>query len=80
MRPAKLSAANAEPRNPASVMPTCIVDRNVVGASAIFKSSFARRSPAAASRLSRLSFSEMTAISVAAKKALIEIRNTCNSN
>ena len=35
---AKLSAANAEPRNPASVTPICIVERNFVGSFIIFDS------------------------------------------
>ena len=69
-RLAKLSAANAEPKNPASVMPTCIVERKVVGCSMIFNSFAACLLPSSDCLRTLFSLSESTAISVAAKKAL----------
>ena len=79
-RSAKLSAANAEPRKPASVMPIWIVERKRVGSSIIRSIFTAFLSPSSARALIRFSLSEITAISVAAKKAFKRIRTSCKSN
>ena len=60
-------------------MAICMVERNVVGVSAIFSISAARLSPASASRRSLFSFREMRAISVAAKMALMAMKTNCSS-
>ena len=77
---AKLSAAKAEPKNPASVMPICIVDKNLVGSSIILSIFFAFLSPSSAREWTFFSLSEITAISVAAKNALSAISTSCNSS
>ena len=77
---AKLSAAKAEPKKPASVMPIWMVERNWVGVSMMRSIFFARLSPSEARARTFFSFREITAISVAAKKALHKINTICRSN
>ena len=69
----KLSAANAEERNPARVMATWMAERKLSGARIKASSLPAVLSPSSACFSSFVSESEMTAISAAAKKALIAI-------
>ena len=68
--PANPSAAAALARNPASVIPTWIVDRKIFGSSANFSRRCAFRSPSSASSRSLFLFSDTTETSDAAKKAL----------
>ena len=75
-RSAKLSAANAEPRNPAIVIPICIVERKRVGSSIILSMRPAFLSPSSARAFIFFSFSDITAISVAAKNAFSRIRKS----
>ena len=74
---AKLSAAKAEPKKPASVMPIWMVERNWVGVSMMRSIFFARLSPSEARARTFFSFREITAISVAAKNALHKINTIC---
>ena len=76
----KFSAANALPRNPASVMPICIADRNEVGCSTSLSRRAAFLLPSSASFLSLFALSETTAISDAAKNAFTRISKNCKSN
>ena len=55
-RSEKLSAANALPRKPDSVMATWMVARNFAGSAVSFASRYARRSPFAANLFSLFSF------------------------
>ena len=72
----KLSAAKAEDRKPASVMAIWMADRKLSGACIRRSSFFAFLSPSSACLRSFVSDREMTAISAAAKNALIRIRIT----
>ena len=75
-RPARLSAAKAEPRKPARVMPIWMVERNPVGCSTMCRRRAAFLSPSSAWWRITASLREMTAISVAAKYALIAMSMT----
>jgi hypothetical protein len=70
---AKASAAKAEEKNPARVTPTWIVARKALGLDIRRNSCWAIWSPSSAIFLILLSFSEIMAISVAEKNALIMI-------
>ena len=78
--PAKLSAANALPKKPASVIDICIVAKKRAGWEVRRLSRAARLSPSAASLFSLTSFTESTAISAHANTALSRIKNSCSSN
>ena len=69
----KLSAANAEPRNPASVMHIWMVDKKPVGSVTMRSIPAAFLSPSSAMRRTFVSFSDITAISVAANRAFTAI-------
>ena len=71
---AKLSAAKAAFRKPARVMAIWMADRKLSGACIRDRSFLAFRSPSSACFFSLVSDREMTAISAAAKKALIAVR------
>ena len=73
---AKLLAAKADDRNPASVTPTWIVARKLPGLSRNLMTLLAFLSPSSASFLIFASFKEMTAISVPEKKAFTRTKNT----
>ena len=73
----KLSAANALPKNPAKVIPIWMVDKNLAGVSEIFRIFLADLSPLSACFRSLLVFKDITAISLAAKKAFNAINTTC---
>ena len=77
---AKLSAAKAEPKKPAKVMPIWMVERKRVGSSIILSILAAFLSPSSASARTFFSFMDITAISVAAKNALRKIRISCNNS
>ena len=70
----KLSAAKAEDRKPARVMAIWMADRKLSGAWVSLSSFSAFLSPSSACFLSLVSDREMTAISAAAKKALMRMR------
>ena len=79
-RSEKVSAAKAEARKPARVMAIWMVERNWVGLSTSLSRRRAFLSPSSASWRTLASFSEMRAISAAAKKAFTSInRSTINS-
>ena len=73
---AKLSPAKAAPRKPESVMAIWMVDKKLELSSTMRSSLGASLSPSSSSLRSLLALSEITAISVAAKNALIRIRIT----
>ena len=75
---AKLSAAYALPRSPASVIATWIVERNLDGFLVRESSLFAFLSPSSDSFSSFASLVEMTAISALAKTAFKKISTICN--
>ena len=75
----KFSAAKALPKNPARVIPIWIVDKNPDGSSTILSMRPAFLSPSSIIFRSFPGFREMTAISVAAKKAFSAIKTTCKS-
>ena len=70
---ANVSAANALDKNPASVIPICIVAKNLLGFFNIFFIFFAFLFPSFASFSIFASFSEIYAISLAAKYAFSKI-------
>ena len=70
---ANASAANALDRNPAKVIPICIVAKNLLGSLIIFLILFAFLSPSFACLSIFASFKDINAISAAAKKALTKI-------
>ena len=72
----RLSAAKADPRKPASVIPIWIVDRKPDGFSAMWRSFSAFLSPSSIIFLSLVVLSDITAISVAAKNELNNISIT----
>ena len=74
--PAKLSAAKAAFRKPAKVMAIWMADRKLSGACINASSFFAFLSPSSACFLNFVSDREITAISDAAKKALIAVSMT----
>ena len=71
---AKASPAKAAPRKPDRVMAIWMVDKKPELSSTMCSSLGASLSPSSSSFRSLLAFSEITAISVAAKNALIKIR------
>ena len=73
----KVSAAKAEARKPANVIPICIVDRKFAGSSTSFSILMASLSPSSAIFRSLLELSEITAISVDAKNAFMEMSSIC---
>ena len=73
---AKASAANALDKNPASVIPICIVARNLLGSLSIFLICFAFLFPSLLCFSIFASFKDMNAISAAAKKAFTAINMT----
>ena len=76
---AKVSDANALDKNPASVIPICIVAKNLLGVSNIFSICLAFLFPSLAIFSILVSFKEINAISLAAKKAFIPV-NIINTN
>ena len=70
--PANLSAANALDKNPANVIPICIVAKNLLGFSSILFIFLAFLFPSFASISTFASFKEINAISLAAKNAFIK--------
>ena len=78
--PAKLSAANAEPRKPDNVIATWMVARNLAGSLVRRNRRFARLSPWSAILSNFVSFMESTAISAQAKTAFNAITIICNKN
>ena len=79
---ANISAANALPKNPARVIATWIVDKNLAGSEVsleIFFAFLASLPPLDIKTLSFVSFIEITAISAQAKTALRQIKNTCKN-
>ncbi len=73
-------AAEALAKNPANVIPTCIVAKNLLGSSRSFSSSNAFLFPSSASICSLFLLSDTIAISAEAKKALIKVRTNINSS
>ena len=71
---AKASAAKALDKNPAKVIPICIVDKNLLGDFNIFAIFFAFLFPSFAIKFILASFKDINAISVAAKYAFISIK------
>lgn len=67
-----LVTAEALAKNPASVIPTCIVDKNSLGYEINLVSNSAFLLPSSASLLILLLFNDTISISEAAKKALIK--------
>jgi hypothetical protein len=75
---AKLLAAKALARNPAKVMPTCMVARNFSGAAYSFNRQCARLSPAAARFSALASLKLIKAISAPENSAFTIISTSCN--
>jgi hypothetical protein len=74
-----LSAANALPKNPASVIAICIIDKNLEGFEVSLLNVLALLSPSDINLFSFASFVDKTAISAQAKNALSKISTTCNN-
>ena len=75
---AKLSDANAAPRNPERVIATWMVARNPEEFRTIFSSHPARLFPLSTSFSNLVSFTEITAISVPANMAFSAIKAICS--
>ena len=73
---ANASAANALYKKPASVIPICIVAKNLLGSLSIFFILFAFLFPSFACLSIFASFKDINAISAAAKNAFIKINST----
>jgi hypothetical protein len=73
-------AATALARNPANVIATCIVDKNLFGSSYNFNNSFAFFLPSWARTFILFLFTETMAISAEAKNAFISMRNANNNS
>ena len=73
---ANASDAKALDKNPARVIPICIVAKNLLGFFNIFEIWIAFLSPSLTLFSILASFKDINAISVAAKKALISIKTT----
>ncbi len=75
-----LTAAEADEKNPAKVIPTWIDDRNFDGSFKISSINFALLSPSSAFEDNLYLSAETIAISEAAKKALIKVKININTS